>query len=424
MYTVNPDNLGVLDKPLEVRDMYISETIVYITDLFSVTYPEGGFIVPGYMEGQIWGFTIYGRGQYEIIPRNSKGISVENELLKLFQGKTNSILVQLHPSKFQEFRDFVLIEQTFNTQVKEYAEDIFHGSGNNLPGFEVFGTRRVFLPSYGDVLVSLTTEDSHFIKVADNSRSFLEINGIRYPIERENNYVYSPLNNIKRYIFYSLIFILIITLITLLTLDIKKKEKSLVQRIVTSKEVGYLALYLLLLFILDQFTFYSFAIMGLVVISSCVVFKVPLKNIGFTYNNTMPSLVIALVVSFIIIFVSKLKGPGIFISTPQAAILWMIRMFLLYYLPRELFYRGYVQGTIDRLTNRLAAIFIVPLIISIIWILPLALYGSIGNNILIASLLLMPMEFINSYTYYKTRNVMAPALIGLFIAFVNTLFRW
>lgn len=440
-----PATIG--DAPIELRtdEMYhFSELKFDEFEYLDISYPHGGFIVPGYSRtGSLRAITIIGDGNYAFYPPDSgyrsSGV-IERLYLPMQENNLAMLLLQTNYTEINHRNQVVSssneesieIEESvpYFTGVRERALQIMNRDRETYLSVSLFGHQRIYYPT-SDLTVALLDLRGHELVTYRENHSI----NLRYI--NNNNLIFEtthpsfvndyPPDNLLLYVTATLGLLLSASVIVVWLLTIDIDERKQIQKLVEKlRYPWWLIGVTVFLYFASQFLLTPYGIDShwkwLITISLYLLIffvfckdKYELQYMGITTRHLIHAVISALVLGFMFQLLGSFSMPtSIEFNAPRDLLFAFLIAFFFQALVSELVYRGLIQNSIERLTNSFIAVFATAGFVAFVSYVTNNYFHQMGHTeILIQSFLIAPFgSVVLGLLYARTRNIFASSLLA------------
>lgn len=426
--------------PMTYEETTLGEPLVFDSLSFHryylLVHIENGVMIPIENRGQVTGVLFLGDGYYEFIPSGKDRTRLES-LIGL-SSLTDTFLTAYLKADYPMFEDLRYQARAVPSptpelhlaQAENYLTKAKPGGSNSLLAgstsdwytMGVGYTASFYGNQYGKLTYSesqellLTFEDLNLVVPLPNPGSYQE--GSYAPLGTTNLVPQAIA------IYLSIIFMFII-LINVLTIDLEKvRPKGFLNRRVPNTDR-----LILLLFILAEATFYYFTLQGFLTEQGLYVLhgvailvlayrlfrqRLIVNYIGISFKYFGRGIIIGILLGFLG-FIAQIMAVPYGIKITDFSVLFepFLISFFLIGLLGELFYRGYLQTTMERLFGPKAGLIFTSLIIGLIYLVPhLYVAGLQWWPTFLEGILVIPSTaLVFGYLYQRTGSII-PGVIA------------
>lgn len=153
----SPECLGVRGESYRVGEAYEFNRFTFDGENISITIPEKGWLVPGYIRDSVYGVVVLGNGTYTI-----KGDSPDS-------GAFTSVFMPISPDGFKVLRDGLILQQRYSSAAISYAENIFAQSvKHSVFTLKIFNITRMYPPPANMLSGFINRHDGKIIPFSEN----------------------------------------------------------------------------------------------------------------------------------------------------------------------------------------------------------------------------------------------------------------
>lgn len=414
LITYSPSHLGVLNPGFTINEIYSFERIELEGEYISFSMDKGGFLVPGYRGGLVYSMVILGEGEFKL--STPDGV-IENSFSALY--------LPLQPKDYQYLRENLILDTTYNASVIERANKVFHENRKTFLFVEPFNQLRMFPPPSENLLGVIYSSDYGKIKyIEGKSVIFRPKEGKQVSFFNSRGTVSYPSPWIYNTMGVGIVLMTSILIIScfVITLDVHNRPEA-----VTSFDAGssksskaLTSFFLLTAFgstmpgIVELYGVQNINHVLYPVIAFMAVFiKVrqgyPLRGMGFNLNYPLRSLLVGITLAVLGFFMGSLGLPkGFYISNPKLLVLPILISF-----SKEIFYRGFIQTTLEDFTGPWPAILITSMVAGLTYLIPGLFSLGLEPAVMFNSLLTIPCTAaVSGYIFMKTRSLLGTVIFA------------
>lgn len=411
LITYSPSHLGVLNPGFTINEIYSFERIELEGEYISFTMDKGGFLVPGYRGGLVYSMVILGEGEFKL--STPDGV-IENSFSALY--------LPLQPKDYQYLRENLILDTTHNASVIERAKKVFHENRKTFFFVEPFNQLRMFPPPSENLLGVIYSSDYGKIKyIEGKSVIFRPKEGKQVSFFNSRGTVSYPSPWIYNTMGLGILLMTSILIIScfVITLDVHNRPEAVASFAVSSYK-GLIPVFLLTAFssimpgMIELYGIQNINHILYPVIAFMAVFiKVrqgyPLRGMGFNLNYPLRSLLLGIILAALGFFMGSLGLPkGFYISNPKLLVLPILISF-----SKEIFYRGFIQTTLEDFTGPWPAILITSMVAGLTYLIPGLFSLGLEPAVMFNSLLTIPCTAaVSGYIFMKTRSLLGTVIFA------------
>lgn len=400
----NWNSLGTLPPRFDLKEAYSSESWFFGLGEDEFHLPEGGIVIPVYLEENFAGIII-----------ETAGGKIRSSINELEHNFTAGFLA-MDNKTFQNIKGNTLFIPLEDTITKKRL--LAHARGYiKLPKVKTIGFIRVFLPG----------PESSYIYLLDNGSELIYSNtqGLK------NNCSY------KLLAYFGSIFLITVFTIQILSMDLYpgRNMKDLLDTRPRLTETllcsGFLLTILLLNFFsgtasfnstIQPFNFFFYWTVSILLLTLSRKDLITPQSFGLQPLNSGRSITIAIVVSFIITSFSSMQFPWEMVQNITYRQITTFTFYFIYALGKEIFWRGFVQTFFERLGGKWPGLVITTAVFASISFIAawkqncdpaLNPFNSLEMLFFLPATFFMP-----GFLYSRSRNILGCALLHALLLFL------
>lgn len=395
---------GTISPRFTFNEVYFCEEWSFNIGEYNFFLPEESMVIPVYYKEDFCGIVIY---------KNNNSLTVSKGAIDY---KVSSGFLSTNYDTFLQLKGDTLFMPLEDAYYKKKLLS-FVAQQIKFPEMKGIGFTQVFLPP----------SDSYYIHLE---------NGI---VQHDFTLPYLEKNFIWCLLYFGSVFLIIILVIQILTMDLQPSGKLLhllentpptwQELLIT---LGLLSAVLIaenlspslpfdnLIYPTKMASYYIIGI-ALYIFSRKQIITLP--KIALNGQHLDRCIIIALVVSFIITAFSAFKFPsGIAPELTYTELAFYFFLYFFYALGQEFFWRAYLQTFLERLWGKWSGLILTPLTVSAVFFLTLLYrYSGMPHSAqdLWQLFFFVPLtSFILGYTYYRSRNIFSSTLLHALLLFL------
>ncbi|MDI3534374.1 MAG: hypothetical protein PWQ82_739 [Thermosediminibacterales bacterium] len=417
----NPDSFGIVTNDFSFNEVYSFQKFDFSSDFISFSIKDAGYLIPGYIDDSVYGITIIGNGSYVLK-------SPDKEL----QGSFDALFMPLSPERYMQIRDGFLVKKIYNSEPLEKARKIFEENKTSFFHIVLFNHIRSFIPDPDIYLGSIYSQNRGMIRFIEAKNvTFIPEKGEKINFRNPKACSEYPPNNLLPITFLGLIIITLIFSLTIyiLTLDLNTKKNSYLFKDINSKaqktnlQLTILIISFVVVFSLNtlyhilnnsDLIYPIFAALSLVIMMKK---GYTFLGIGINNSNFLRCVFLGLIIAIMGILIGSMGVIPRGLDTPPVK---LILVSFLIGLSKEIFFRGFIQNSLEKAFGFLPSLLITPFLIGLLHFIPnLLLPNGVDSSSLFNSFAVIPsVSFILGYSFYKTRSLVPSTIFQTLINLV------
>ncbi len=416
------DQLGNVEAPYQVKETYKFDHWVLNFDYMTLEFPEGGYVIPGYQNDRIASMLIVARGN--IYLEASDTFKNTSNLRFPISDEVSEVVIPVFHEDFDRLKkDTIFIEEQISYPT-EYLQERLESAKVLLFQGNIMGMEKIIPPTSRSVMLKISSTQNGEMVYREDSRVNIESEGVNFEFNHPIGLKKYPIPYVNTTMFfYNLLLLLaFLGLIAFLTTDFMHDDTSMPSYLDKLPAVFHILGFSLYSYLIKwlSITYYIESVIQLILylipvlylIYCLVMAKVPIKYIGITYNKLVKGIIVSLVIFYLWFLAAtfQIVPTSIYDTTS------LIIVFLLIFISQILL-RGFVQSTLELLLGKWIGLVLSALIIMVIPLLDF-LPNFQNTNWLLTISGYFAISLITSYSYQRTRNILAPTLLTLLFSFV------
>ena len=416
------EQLGDISVPYEIKETYKFENWVLNYDFLTLEYPDGGLVIPAYQNDRVAALLIIGEGSMRLESSDSFKQS-SNHIFPL-EDKVSEAIIPIHHGDFDRLKkDTIFIQEDINYP-NDYLLERFESTRKLLFRGNIMGVEKIIPPTPRSVLVKLSSTQMGEINYKEDNIVLLSSDSLNYSFNHPINHINYPLPHtssimILYNIFLSLAFL---GLIAFLTTDIEGKAYiktgyldflPAMVHIIGFIGYSYLVKWLSITYDLESMVQIILYLIPVSYLIYCIfTSKVSIVFLGLTTSKILKTIIICVII-FCLWLLTATFGV---LPTNSYDISSLFQTFVLIFLGQILI-RGFIQSTLELLTGKWLG-----LVLSAIITLAFPLLSYVNHfyttNWLLTISGYFAITLITSYSFQRTRSILAPTLLTLLFSLV------
>ena len=400
---IHAPRIGTLAPAFSFQEVYFSEAWSFDAEQYRVQLPEKALIAPVYQEGTFMGMTFQAEGG-TVVPRGSTErqkasggfFMMDNETFLQAKGDTLFAPVE---------------DRTLKNRLILSARQL-----TVLPSLQAIIHERTFIPEM---------EKGYAYLEKNNGTALTDLDSI--VVENRPWLV----------IYFGLQIMMALVFAQILSLDlaVPRPTAYTLKSTPSRWEAAACLLSLFLLYTLHGYmdlpafdpTFNPYAVLtylGILAVLAILAWRqlIPRQTFGLTVQNLLRSAVIALVLALMLTVFSALKLPESLAVEPLQAAAALFALLFVSSLAKELFWRGFFQTLLERITGRLGGLLLTTALITGFYVLvahthsPEVLMDPVRQLELF--FFLPGFSLVLGYVFLRSRNILSSTLLHTLVLFV------